>query len=354
VSKRVFVRELSGDYDLRDALSRLQRPQRVVEGDKIPFAGGPQMWNKKLLDPADGLTQSMHAHVEVLAPGGRSQKHGHQNEAMLYILEGQGWEIHDGERYDWQAGDVVVVHNSCVHQHFNGSMDEPCKILIMKTKPLYLFLDLMYQGTVEGAPREAVPGMQGFDANEAYSVSVKESTEWSRGTNMVSFYADLLDGRVNGGVRGKRERKVVCPEDMPWEDCAQGRLKHVVHDQMDVRIYGHDAYIQIIDEGSSTGQHRHMWEEVMYVLEGEGSDLHWDARSIIGDTYEWEFAEEPLRVCWKEGDLIYVPPNSIHQHFAANGGGGARLLVASARAYRWLGFDEVAQIVASPNSKVDG
>ena len=50
----------------------------------------------------------------------RSQKHGHVNEAAFYILDGKGYEIHDGIRYDWKAGDVAIVHNNCVHQHFNA------------------------------------------------------------------------------------------------------------------------------------------------------------------------------------------------------------------------------------------
>ncbi len=69
------------------------------------------------MEPVDGLAQTLHIHIEEYGPGGVSQKHGHVNEAAFYILDGRGYEIHDGVRYDWQAGDVVVVHNNCVHQH---------------------------------------------------------------------------------------------------------------------------------------------------------------------------------------------------------------------------------------------
>ena len=44
---------------------------------------------------------------------------GHQNEAVFYILKGKGYEIHDDKRYDWEAGDLVVVHTDSVHRHFN-------------------------------------------------------------------------------------------------------------------------------------------------------------------------------------------------------------------------------------------
>jgi len=39
-------------------------------------------------------------------------------------------------RYDWQAGDVAIVHNNCVHQHFNASPDKPARALVIKTKPM--------------------------------------------------------------------------------------------------------------------------------------------------------------------------------------------------------------------------
>jgi quercetin dioxygenase-like cupin family protein len=65
--------------------------------------------------------------------GGKSQKHGHVNEAAFYILGGQGAEIHDGMRYEWAAGDAAIVHNNCVHQHFNRNPDRPARALVMKT-----------------------------------------------------------------------------------------------------------------------------------------------------------------------------------------------------------------------------
>ena len=45
--------------------------------------------------------------------------------ALLYVLEGEGYDIHDGERYEWSAGDLVLVTPGCVHQHFNALEDRP-------------------------------------------------------------------------------------------------------------------------------------------------------------------------------------------------------------------------------------
>jgi len=92
--------------------------------------------------------------------------HGHVNEAAFYILDGEGYEIHDGVRYDWKAGDIAIVHNNCVHQHFNGSSTKPARALVLKTKPMFMFMNMLFQKTVEPRPTEPAPGGRGFEARE--------------------------------------------------------------------------------------------------------------------------------------------------------------------------------------------
>ncbi len=52
-----------------------------------------------------------------------------------------------------------------------------------------------------------------------------------------------------------------------------------------------------LEPGQSTNRHRHTYETVLYVIEGEGySDIHGN------------------RVEWKAGDAVYVPVWSWHNH----------------------------------------
>ena len=107
-------------------------------------------------------TQTLHIHLEEYAPGGKTQKHGHVNEAAFYILDGAGYEIHDGIRYDWKAGDVAIVHNNCVHQHFNAEPKEPARALVIKTKPMYMFMNMLFQATVEKRTKKPSPTQGNF------------------------------------------------------------------------------------------------------------------------------------------------------------------------------------------------
>jgi quercetin dioxygenase-like cupin family protein len=164
---RVFVRGIQGQYSLKDELKRLRAMPRVRKAKDIKFVDGPQTYSRHYVEPKDGITQMFHLHLEEYGPGGRSQKHGHVNEAAFYILDGVGYEIHDGVRYDWKAGDVAIVHNNCVHQHFNASPDKPARALVIKTKPMYMFMNMLFQQQVEPRPTTPAPGGENFRVREA-------------------------------------------------------------------------------------------------------------------------------------------------------------------------------------------
>jgi len=152
MSERIFVRELKkGAYDLREELRRIRSLPRVYKSRDIPWGGKPGHWNKNIITPETAPPQSLYLHIQCLPPGGANGCHGHQNEAMFYILEGRGYEVHDGKRYDWEAGDVVIVNNDCVHQHFNADPHKPARMLVIKTKPLYMFMHLINQAGVAPA-----------------------------------------------------------------------------------------------------------------------------------------------------------------------------------------------------------
>jgi hypothetical protein len=101
-----------------------------------------------------------------LAPEGESQNHVHQNEALMYILNGEGYEIHDGKRYEWEPGDLALIHGGCAHKHYSVDPDVPARALIMKAKPLYLFLHLLNQQYISKGPQEPIPGWEDYGPDE--------------------------------------------------------------------------------------------------------------------------------------------------------------------------------------------
>ena len=117
----------------------------------------------------DASRTSNDCYVCEIPPGRELAPQRQLYEEMIYVLDGAGYEIHDGVRYDWKAGDVAIVHNNCVHQHFNADPDKPARALVIKTKPMYMFMNMMFQKLVEPRPTEPAPGGIGFVAREEQS-----------------------------------------------------------------------------------------------------------------------------------------------------------------------------------------
>jgi uncharacterized RmlC-like cupin family protein len=109
-----------------------------------------------------------------------------------------------------------------------------------------------------------------------------------------------------------------------------------------------DAYMQIIPPGSRSGKHRHLAEECLYVVEGRGYDLHQDCDVEITDTYAWKPQSEIKRFEWEAGDVIYIPPCTIHQHFNADAARPARLISCINRIYKNSGLNDLEQIEDAP------
>ena len=58
----------------------------------------------------------------------KSGKHKHQGGVLIYVIEGKGYSIVEGERKDWEKGDLVLLpltEGGVEHQHFNLDPDKP-------------------------------------------------------------------------------------------------------------------------------------------------------------------------------------------------------------------------------------
>ena len=178
-----------------------------------------------------------------------------------------------------------------------------------------------------------------------------ESKVWLDGEINNPLYQNLLDDAANAPVRNSKRKKVVTPDEMPWEMARQGLRKHLINDQMNTRMETVDAYMQIIPPGSRSGKHRHLAEECLYVLEGKGYDLHQDCDIEIVDVYTWKPQDEVKRFEWEAGDIIYIPPNTIHQHFNADPNRPARLISSINRIFKYSGLNDLEQIEDAPEYK---
>jgi quercetin dioxygenase-like cupin family protein len=179
-------------------------------------------------------------------------------------------------------------------------------------------------------------------------VAWDESKAWRKGSNNQKLYQALLDDASTAPARNAKRKKIVHPEDMPWELSPQGLLKHLLNEAMNTRMETVDAYMLIIPPGSRSGKHRQLAEECLYVLEGRGYDLHQDCDVEITDTYHWKPQDEVKRYEWEAGDVIYIPPNTIQQHFNADPQRPVRLISVINRIYKACGLNDLEQLEDAP------
>ena len=175
-----------------------------------------------------------------------------------------------------------------------------------------------------------------------------ESKAWRRGRNNQKLYQGKLEDAQNAPVRNSKRKKIIHPEDMPWELSPQGLMKHLLNEGMNTRMETVDAYMLIIAPGSRSGKHRQLAEECLYVLEGRGYDLHQDCDVEITDTYHWRPQDEVKRYEWEAGDVIYIPPNTIQQHFNADPERPVRLISVVNRIYKACGLNDLEQLENAP------
>jgi quercetin dioxygenase-like cupin family protein len=318
--ERVFVRGLTSEtYGLKEFRRRQLTAPRVRDdsvvvdtGDGATHSGDSEesrTWWR--LGPGDEpfLTQTLQVHFVELPPHGSNHGHGHQNEAAFYILEGAGYEIHDGQRYDWKQGDLVFVHTDSVHRHFNP-YDDKAVALVMKAKCTWMFMGLIQQGRSGPVERPDEFG---------------EREDWSQ-----IWTPGVLE-----------RRKVVTSSDGVWETTPLGRRRVMNGAEMtENRQFAVDVLELNLPAAGHSGRYWKMADEILYVLDGEGYSLHWEVQAEIAEKYYARIAKEPTRHEITKGDTLYVPQNSVAQHFAADGS-PLHLLSVQNRVFKHLGYDAV-------------
>ena len=264
--------------------------------------------------------------------GWKTLGHRHTVEAVIHVLQGKGHSIIDGVRYDWEPGDFISVPMFSWHRHLNTG-NEDFIYLAATTGPLSLALGLavyederypdywVFGHKSESAMKSLIPG-----ADDSTRVSIKRQQRQNRSIrpmrstrNSCFFPAAKRSGGVPAAYLVEKRR-------VEFEKTPMGRVRYVIDPKTGflMRVLG--TLLAEISPGKRSGAHRHMYEEVNYVISGKGYSLIEDRR------YDWS-----------EGDVLCIPVFSWHQHFNT-GDRPARFLVHHNRPLMEnLGFMHVEQ-----------
>lgn len=326
---------------------------RVIKGKDLPFKQNAQAFRKAFVDSGMGrrlrtapiLTMSVSE--QIVLPGNKSGRHRHYNEAIFYVLEGKGYEVHDGVKYPWQAGDIMSVPSYCVHQHFNPG-DGPARFFFSTATTICEFMGVGFKEQFEMHPGYQPPaGARPLHDHQGDLLGYRmpDGTEFRFGRDKE--FQKLMESKQAGQFNGRPKDiydeylklldeqnawrraapHVVKSEACPWQDTRMGRIKYFVSPFQPSGLRLYDAFLQEIPPGGRSGKHRHVSEEVHRVLQGRGYDVQ--------DGATWEWAEE---------DVVFIPVNTVHQHFNADPRRPARFVSFQSRLYNYLGHGGIEHL----------
>jgi gentisate 1,2-dioxygenase len=258
-----------------NVLPRVIKPAMFAKGE---FAlGDMRVFSRYTVAPLSSLTCGF---VE-LKPGAQSDLKRMIPSAIVYILDGSGESIQENARFSFKTGDVVIIPPYTTHQ-FVANSDEGFRAWLPQVR-IWHGQGLLWREQLEAdREREAI-----FQTRRRVRITSATRTRY-----------DWFLARLAEENRIEREApRVIRGTDCSWESTRQGKLKFYISRWTEVAAAALDLMMQEIRPGEHSGEHRHIFEELLLVVKGRGYDLH-----------------EGTRHPWEAGDLICIPPMISHQH----------------------------------------
>ncbi len=125
---------------INEAAETREQGKVIIKGKDIPFQQSRQALLRFLLHPKDWHNVAVPYwyifinHIKV-----HSGKHVHQGGLALYVLEGKGYTVVDGVKYNWKEDDLILLPikpGGVEHQHFNEDLRQPCEWIAFGFNPM--------------------------------------------------------------------------------------------------------------------------------------------------------------------------------------------------------------------------
>ncbi len=292
-----FYDEWLGFWD--DEEEERARARKAIHEEELEWVRTKQDYRAALLcDRRNGFITAGSTMLGEMPKGWNTGKHFHGEEAM-FIIEGEGYSVVDGKRYDWDTGSCLFMPYGSVHQHFNSG-NKDVRYFSAMGLALERFAGLAKVVQYEEARETPTGEPQGIekaksDIHPEYGRIVlrlkdapvahgKEQTK--RASEAKDEYHQTLPKEMRTrGMKGGHSRiiRLMGTE----ENGFKAREVEITHVMCDL-------------PGASSHKHAHM-EALIYILQGEGYSI------IEGEKVEW-----------KKGTQLQVQgPQLVHQHFPA-------------------------------------
>lgn len=269
----------------------LAKSPMLAKGSALDWVETPQDARcAVLIGAASGFpTQGTLLMTAEIPVGWSTGSHVHGEEA-IYILDGSGFLVIDGARYDFRPGTTLAVPYMSEHQLVNTGED-PVRYLSAMSTDLDLFVRLgRFEQRSEKGPNQP-DVLAGYAAEESQFAPDGRRISL-HAEQMVDEYAKRSSGHDGHGHGGGGHRHgaiwiLMGGSESPSEENNGFRATSA-------------AMTNIFEEVPHSSSHCHSHTEaILYALEGSGYS------EIDGQRYDWT-----------AGDAVHVPPKmTMHEHF---------------------------------------
>ena len=135
-----MLEEMKG-RDLWEEILKLRDEQRehqkkavwLIKGKDLPWESNKQGIMRWYMHPLlkTLCINTMKLFVQEIPPGSRSGRLHHPGNQVMYVLEGRGYTVLDGQKHHWAKNDVVQLPlrvKGVTVQHFNSDPDQPARV----------------------------------------------------------------------------------------------------------------------------------------------------------------------------------------------------------------------------------
>src|SRR5579862_7915365 len=261
----------------KDEIERRRKSPVYVSGDHVRAriaAAKEETGMIHLIDPKLGFNNRA-IRLWINFPGSGEEAwegwdllgHRHLIDAVIYIVQGHGYSIIDGVRYDWGPGDLMCVPTFAWHRHVNTE-DEPVIYIASTTTPYSMSLGVSIHED-ERYPEYWVFAQKGDDAQktlipggtEAPVVPGSQSVAAYRGD--LTFEGQLYEQQVAFAVDEEKRRRVgrvlVKASDIKYGWTRMGKLAYIIDQRMGFNVRVMATVLAEIDPGHHSGAHRHLY-----------------------------------------------------------------------------------------------
>lgn len=274
-----------------------KKARTLINEEDLQWIRTKQDWRVALLSaPETGFVTTGVTMIAEIPRGWHTGEHSHGEEAM-FIVQGQGFSVVDGLRYDWDTGSCLFMPYGSVHQHFNTGEDT-VRYLSAMALPLERFFGIARIMQYEEAGETYIEQVDRIKKSES-----DIHPEYGR-IVMKLKDAPVVPAKEFGSFRSKLQDEftLTMPKEMRTAGVAGHRSREISFmgpTQNGFKAREVEITSILCDEpGMHSGKHSHM-EAILYVLQGEGYSI------IDGE-----------KILWKKGTLLQVQgPQTVHQHF---------------------------------------